>query len=70
MALEQRKTLIIGSGCFGLSTALALLKRGWTDVTVIDRSSILPAPDGASNDLNRTLRGPVGMNINLQINQR
>ncbi|KAJ6497714.1 FAD dependent oxidoreductase [Mycena sanguinolenta] len=50
------KILIVGAGCFGLSTALALLKRGWTDVTVIDRSSMLPAPDGASNDINRIVR--------------
>ncbi|KAF7362211.1 DAO domain-containing protein [Mycena venus] len=56
MANEQRKTLIVGSGCFGLSTARALLKRGWTDVTVIDRATTLPAPDGASNDLNRVVR--------------
>ncbi|KAF8178597.1 FAD dependent oxidoreductase [Mycena galopus ATCC 62051] len=56
MAHEKRKTLIIGSGCFGLSTALALLKRGWTDVTVIDRATTLPAPDGSSNDLNRIVR--------------
>ncbi|KAJ7928452.1 hypothetical protein B0H13DRAFT_1967323 [Mycena leptocephala] len=52
-ASGQRKTLIVGSGCFGLSTAWALLKRGWTDVTVIDKAATLPAPDAASNDLNR-----------------
>ncbi|KAF7351164.1 DAO domain-containing protein [Mycena sanguinolenta] len=50
------KILIVGAGCFGLSTALALLKRGWTDVTVIDRAATLPAPDGASNDINRVVR--------------
>ncbi|KAJ6595594.1 FAD dependent oxidoreductase [Mycena vulgaris] len=51
-----RKTLIVGSGCFGLSTALELLRRGWKDVTVIDRANTLPAPDGASNDLNKIVR--------------
>ncbi|KAF7353931.1 DAO domain-containing protein [Mycena venus] len=56
MANEQRKTLIVGSGCFGLSTARALLERGWTDVIVIDRATTLPAPDGTSNDLNRIVR--------------
>ncbi|KAJ6589812.1 FAD dependent oxidoreductase [Mycena vulgaris] len=56
MAHDNRKTLIVGSGCFGLSTALELLKRGWTDVTVIDRANTLPAPDGASNDFNRIVR--------------
>ncbi|KAJ7244158.1 FAD dependent oxidoreductase [Mycena haematopus] len=56
MSHDDRRTLIVGAGCFGLSTALALLKRGWTDVTVIDRATTLPAPDGASNDLNRIVR--------------
>ncbi|KAJ6520741.1 FAD dependent oxidoreductase [Mycena capillaripes] len=56
MVHEQRKTVIVGAGCFGLSTALALLRRGWTDVTVIDRATELPAPDGASNDFNRIVR--------------
>ncbi|KAJ7176133.1 FAD dependent oxidoreductase [Mycena crocata] len=50
------KTLIIGSGCFGLATAWELLHRGWTDVTVIDKATTLPAPDGASNDINRIVR--------------
>ncbi|KAJ7076830.1 FAD dependent oxidoreductase [Mycena belliarum] len=54
--MTHRKTLIVGSGCFGLSTAFELLQRGWTDVTVIDKSDTLPAPDGASNDLNRIVR--------------
>jgi glycine/D-amino acid oxidase-like deaminating enzyme len=47
------KVLIVGAGCFGLSTAYHLLKRGFTDVTVIDRSNELPAPDAASCDLNK-----------------
>ncbi|KAJ7209719.1 FAD dependent oxidoreductase [Mycena pura] len=54
--MAHRKALIVGSGCFGLSTAFHLLQRGWTDVTVIDRANTLPAPDGASNDLNRVVR--------------
>ncbi|KAJ7106043.1 FAD dependent oxidoreductase [Mycena crocata] len=56
MAPNNRRTLIVGSGCFGLSTALELLKRGWSDVTVIDRAQTLPASDGASNDFNRIVR--------------
>nr|GAT57831.1 predicted protein [Mycena chlorophos] len=51
-----RKTVIIGSGCFGLSTALHLLQRGWTDITILDKAPTLPAPDGASNDFNRIVR--------------
>ncbi|CAK5281835.1 unnamed protein product [Mycena citricolor] len=53
---SSRKTVIIGSGVFGLSTAYHLLQRGWSDITVIDRSETLPAPDGASNDINRIVR--------------
>ena len=47
------KIVIIGSGCFGISTALHLLQRGYTDVTVLDRSPVLPAPDAASTDINK-----------------
>ncbi|KAF8995386.1 FAD dependent oxidoreductase [Cyathus striatus] len=48
--------VIIGAGCFGLSTAYHLLKRGYTDVTVLESSPVLPAPDAASNDINRIVR--------------
>lgn len=48
------KVLIVGAGCFGLSTALHLLKAGFTDITIIDRAQTLPAPDGSSNDFNRS----------------
>ncbi|KAI0918968.1 hypothetical protein AcW1_003527 [Taiwanofungus camphoratus] len=48
--------LIVGAGCFGLSTAYHLLKRGFTRVTVLDRSAELPAPDAASTDLNKIVR--------------
>lgn len=51
---NDESIVIIGAGCFGVSTAYHLLRRGYTDVTVIDRSSILPAPDAASNDINRS----------------
>ncbi|KAJ7691752.1 FAD dependent oxidoreductase [Mycena rosella] len=52
---HNRKTLIVGAGCFGLSTALELLKRGWTDVT-LSTGPHSPAPDAASNDLNKVVR--------------
>lgn len=48
------KIVIIGSGCFGVSTALHLLRRGYKDVTILDRSPILPAPDAASTDINKS----------------
>ncbi|KAF8911466.1 FAD dependent oxidoreductase [Gymnopilus junonius] len=53
---KNEKVVIIGAGCFGVSTACHLLQRGYTDVTVLDRSTTLPAPDAASNDLNRIVR--------------
>lgn len=45
--------VIVGAGCFGLSTAYHLLLRGYKRVTVLDRSDQLPAPDAASRDLNK-----------------
>lgn len=48
------KIVIVGSGCFGISTALHLLRRGYTDVTILDRSPVLPAPDAASTDINKS----------------
>ena len=47
--------LVVGAGCFGLSTAIHLLSRGYR-VTVIDRAAVLPAPDAASTDLNKVVR--------------
>lgn len=46
--------IIVGAGCFGISTAYHLLQRGYTDVTVLDRSEKLPAPDAASTDINKS----------------
>ncbi|KAG6813524.1 hypothetical protein H0H92_010229 [Tricholoma furcatifolium] len=56
MAAVETKVVIVGAGCFGVSTAYHLLKRGFTDVTILDRSPSLPAPDAASNDINRIVR--------------
>ncbi|KAK7691747.1 hypothetical protein QCA50_005147 [Cerrena zonata] len=50
------KVVIVGAGCFGLSTAFHLLRRGFTSVTILDRSPILPAPDAASTDINKIVR--------------
>lgn len=52
--LTSDKIVIVGAGCFGISTALHLLKREFTDVTVLDRSPTLPARDAASSDLNKS----------------
>jgi flavin-dependent dehydrogenase len=46
--------VVVGAGCFGLSTAYHLLNRGFTNVTVLDRAETLPAKDAASTDLNKS----------------
>jgi sarcosine oxidase / L-pipecolate oxidase len=48
------RIVIVGAGCYGLSSAYHLLKRGFTNVTIVDRSETLPAPDAASTDLNKS----------------
>jgi sarcosine oxidase/L-pipecolate oxidase len=42
------ETILVVGGCFGISTAYHLLKRGFKNVMVVDHSDILPAPDAAS----------------------
>lgn len=53
---QHQRVVIVGAGCFGLSTAYHFLMRGYADITVLDRSTVLPAPDAASNDINRIVR--------------
>jgi len=50
---RNETVIIVGAGCFDLSTAYHLLQKGFTDVTVLDRSEKLPAPDAASTDMNQ-----------------
>ncbi|OJD33973.1 fad dependent oxidoreductase [Diplodia corticola] len=47
--------LIIGSGTFGASTAYHLAKRGYTDITCIDKNPF-PSVDSAAYDLNKIIR--------------
>lgn len=56
MARSNENIVIVGAGCFGISTAYHLLQRGIINVTILDRSLVLPAPDAASNDINRIVR--------------
>ena len=51
---KTSKILIIGAGVFGLSTADHLVQRGYANITILDRSDILPAPDAASCDINKS----------------
>lgn len=47
------RIVIVGAGTFGLSTTFHLLRRGYTDVTVLDRAWELPVVDAASTDINK-----------------
>ncbi|TPX31470.1 hypothetical protein SmJEL517_g05207 [Synchytrium microbalum] len=62
--MAKDKVVIVGSGTFGLSTAVALQKRGYA-VTVLDRCQI-PAEDGASTDISKVIRADYGEDIHYQ----
>jgi sarcosine oxidase/L-pipecolate oxidase len=47
---------IIGGGAFGLSTALELLKQGYTNITVFEKDEAIPSRWSAANDLNKIMR--------------
>ncbi|KAJ4169729.1 hypothetical protein NW754_005877 [Fusarium falciforme] len=52
---KNEPIVIVGAGVFGLSTALELKKRGYQNVTVIDRY-LPPVVDGSSVDISRVIR--------------
>ncbi|KAI2794446.1 L-pipecolate oxidase [Penicillium oxalicum] len=54
-ASKQDPIIIVGAGVFGLSTALELNRRGYKDITVLDRYNP-PAVDGSSVDISRIIR--------------
>lgn len=56
MLSKDSNVLVVGAGCFGISTAYHLLKRGYTRVTIIDRGDPLPAVDAASTDMNKSMQ--------------
>lgn len=55
LVLKCQPIVIVGAGIFGLSTALELKKRGYENVTVLDRYNV-PVPDGSSVDISRVIR--------------
>ncbi|KAK0387042.1 hypothetical protein NLU13_5356 [Sarocladium strictum] len=64
---RHQPVVIVGSGIFGLSTALHLARRGYGNVTVFDRQpcdelrySYLDGADGASADMNKIIRSAYG----------
>ncbi|KAL4879119.1 FAD dependent oxidoreductase [Aspergillus karnatakaensis] len=59
MSLHNNKTqsiLILGAGCFGLSTAYHLACQGYTRITVLEKDSNVPSRFSAANDLNKVIR--------------
>jgi sarcosine oxidase/L-pipecolate oxidase len=52
---KEKRILIIGAGVFGLSTALELSRRGYSNITILDRH-VPPVPDGSSVDISRVVR--------------
>jgi sarcosine oxidase/L-pipecolate oxidase len=47
---------IVGGGAFGLSTALELSTKGYTNITVLERDEEIPSRWSAANDLNKIMR--------------
>ncbi|KAJ5755688.1 L-pipecolate oxidase [Penicillium manginii] len=54
-ASKNDSIIIVGAGVFGLSTALELKQRGYSNITVLDRYTP-PAVDGSSVDISRIIR--------------
>ncbi|KAK6455240.1 FAD dependent oxidoreductase [Scheffersomyces xylosifermentans] len=50
--------VIVGAGTFGLSTALELLRSGYTDITLVDPYPV-PSPLSAGNDVNKIFQSIV-----------
>ncbi|KAH8649984.1 putative sarcosine oxidase [Xylariales sp. PMI_506] len=64
---KHEPIVIVGSGIFGLSTALHLARRGYRNVTVFDKQpydetlySYLKGADAASADMNKIVRSAYG----------
>ncbi|KAK5048217.1 hypothetical protein LTR84_005887 [Exophiala bonariae] len=50
--LKSSSILIVGAGTWGCSTALHLMRRGYSDVTLVDPYPV-PSPISAGNDVNK-----------------
>ncbi|KAH7086449.1 FAD dependent oxidoreductase [Paraphoma chrysanthemicola] len=52
---KDSRIVIVGAGVFGLSTALELTRKGYKNITIVDRH-VPPLPDGSSVDISRVIR--------------
>ncbi|KAJ5180049.1 FAD dependent oxidoreductase [Penicillium capsulatum] len=48
--------IIVGGGAFGLSTALHLSQKGYTNISVFEKDNNIPPRFSAANDLNKIVR--------------
>ena len=53
---KEQSILILGAGCFGLSTAYFLASRGYSSITVLEKDNGVPSRFSAANDLNKVIR--------------
>ncbi|KAJ5164841.1 uncharacterized protein N7500_006671 [Penicillium coprophilum] len=70
---KKSPIVIVGAGIFGLSTALHLCRRGYNDVTVLDKQpydetlySYIKGADAASADINKIVRSAYGSQTEYQ----
>jgi sarcosine oxidase / L-pipecolate oxidase len=56
--MRSRSILILGSGVFGVTSAIELKARGWR-VTLLDQGTV-PYPDAASTDISKVVRMDYG----------
>lgn len=48
--------IIVGGGAFGLSSALHLSRKGYTNISVFEKDDSVPPRSSAANDLNKIVR--------------
>lgn len=48
--------IIVGGGAFGLSSALHLSRKGYTNISVFEKDDNVPPRSSAANDLNKIVR--------------
>lgn len=52
----DKSILIVGAGTFGLSTAYHLAKSGYRNITVLEKSPVVPSELSAGDDYNKIIR--------------
>lgn len=70
---KSEKIIIVGAGVYGLSTSLALLEDGFTNVHIFDKNDYIKQKydyflgcDSASSDMNKIFRAAYGEQVHYQ----